>query len=340
MINVQYFTDSSESWDALVEQSRQGNPFDRRVALSVAANHAGTDLHRLIGYKGNEVVGIFPVFEYTKGPISAAVSPPPRLKIGYQGPLLTNICELKRRKADSRHASFIEACLEFIEREISPSYYHIRSDPAYSDIRPFDWMGFRCTPRYTYVLDLDQKSEQLLDAFSSDARRNIRDPRPNLEIDEGGPEEIGRIIGQTKRRHIEQGKRYVLEPEFVIDLWQNLPEGMIRPYVCTIDGTYAGGIVTVESDNTVYRWQGGVKTEVNAPINDKLDWHIISEAKDRGRLRFDFLGANNRRINRYKAKFSPDLASYYELEKGTLPTRIAKTTFTRLTSLRGRRFDT
>ncbi len=65
------------------------------------------------------------------------------------------------------------------------------------------------------------------------------------------------------------------------------------------------------------RWQGGVRTDVETDlaVNDLLDWRIMRDAMDRGRTTYDLVGANNRRINRYKAKFNPELHPFYSLER-------------------------
>jgi len=40
-------------------------------------------------------------------------------------------------------------------------------------------------------------------------------------------------------------------------------------------------------------------------------------ARDRGLTQYDLVGANNERISKYKAKFSPQLRMYQTIERGT-----------------------
>lgn len=58
--------DELDRWDDLVRSSRQGTFFHRRSPLRVLADHSDTTLHPLVGYKGQEPVGVFPVFAYSK----------------------------------------------------------------------------------------------------------------------------------------------------------------------------------------------------------------------------------------------------------------------------------
>jgi hypothetical protein len=326
MVDVRFADDDDmERWDDIVTRSPQGTPFHRRAALEVMAEHSGTTPHSLVGYKGQEPVGLLPMFELSKGGLTALFSPPPRLKVSYQGPVLVNLEKLKRRKREDRTTRFVDGCLETLEEELTPNYTHVRCGSRYIDARAFAWNGFDVRSRYTYVVDLTPGPDALIDEFSSDARRNVRNGHDDrYEIFEGGAETIERIVEQVRARHEAQGEPYPVSTAFVTDLWRALPEGTVRPYGCTVDGEFAGGMITLESGDTVYRWQGGAKPESDLPVNDLVDWRIIRDAAERGLTRYDLVGANERSISRYKAKFAPHLEPYAEMESGTLLVRAAR----------------
>ena len=310
--------DDREQWNRCVERSPHATPFHHWAALDVLADHAGATLYPLVGYKGQEPVGILPLFELKKGPLSAVFSPPPDLWVPYLGPALCNFQKLKRRKVERRHRRFVEGCLDLIESECSPRYTLLRTATRYPDVRPFEWNDYEITPRHTYVVDISVDQETLLSQFSSDARSNIRTVRDaDCVVEEGGVADIKRTIEQVQARHDAQGETYLLEPSVVVDLYEQLPDGYVRPYACRVDGEFAAGMVTLEDDSTIYRWQGGAKPDVDLPVNDYIDWTIIGEASERGRTNYDLVGANNPRLCGYKAKFDPDLASYYSVQKGT-----------------------
>ena len=100
--------------------------------------------------------------------------------------------------------------------------------------------------------------------------------------------------------------------------------------MCRIDGSFAGGILTLETDYGIYGWLGSAKTDSNIPVNDLLQWRVCTDAIDRGLQRYDLIGANNERIYSYKAKFAPELHTYYNLQTGTWDLNLAANIYRRV----------
>ncbi len=309
----------ADEWNRYVERSDGTNPFSRAEAIRLQAEDTDTTAHLLAGFKGQEAVGIFPVFEYNKGPITGAFSPAPQAWSCYLGPSVLNVDKLKQRKADRRIQRFLEGCFEWIDRELSPQYSKFVV-AEFEDVRPFVWNEYDVEPGYTYVVDLEGSEEELLDRFSSDARNNVRNADPDAYVvEEGDNDDVERIVDQVAARYESQGRSFQLNPEFARAVHRELPEGAIRPYVCRVDGEFVGGILVVESQTTRYRWQGGVKpdTELDLPINDLLDWHVMRDGLHAGLERYDLVGAGVPSINRYKAKFNPRLETNYTITAGS-----------------------
>jgi CelD/BcsL family acetyltransferase involved in cellulose biosynthesis len=205
----------------------------------------------------------------------------------------------------------------------------VSSDRTYADPRPFEWNDFAIRPRYTYVVDLSPGPDALLEAFSSDARRNVSDGLGDCEIAVDGRRAIRRTVERVRHRYEQQGRSYTVPPEFVVDLYDRLPDGTVRPYACRRDGEFLGGMVVLAHGDTVYRWQGGAKTDHDLPVNDLLDWRIIRDAVEDGYGRYDLEGANKRRLCEYKAKFAPDVVTYYRMEYGNVWTRLGSRLYTK-----------
>lgn len=306
---------NADEWNRYVERSDGTNPFFRAEALQLQAEDTGSTAHLLAGFKGQEAVGLFPVFEYAKGPITGAFSPAPDSWSCYLGPALLNVDKLKQRKADRRTKRFLEGSIEWIEEEISPLYTKFVA-AEFDDVRPFIWNEYDVELGYTYVVDLEGTEDELLKRFSSDARSNVRNADEDAYvIEEGTNDDVERIVEQVANRYESQGRTFRLSPEFARSVHEQLLDGSIRPYVCRVDGEFLGGILVVESDRTRYRWQGGVKpdTSVDLPINDLLDWHVMRDGLRDGVETYDLVGAGVPSINRYKAKFNPRLQTYYEI---------------------------
>ncbi len=319
-VDVRVATDDDvKRWDGYVDRSPHGTLFHEYDLLQVQAEHAGATLHPLIGYKGQEPVGLFPVFEIRKQFVTTAFSPPPHLRIPYLGPAFLNMDKLKQRKRERRRRQFLDGCFDWIETELGPKYAHVRTGTTYTDSRQFKWHEYDVTPEYTYVVDLEESREELLTTFSSDARRNITNtPEDSYEIEEGGIDAIRDITTQVRHRYESQGIRFDVPAEFAIDLYERSENGHVRPYTLSHDGEFVGGILAYEHDDTVARWLGGVRTDVDVdlPTNDLLDWAVMSDGLERGLAAYDLVGADTPRINSYKAKFNPSLRTYYSIEYG------------------------
>lgn len=321
--------DDLASWDGYVHRSPQTNPFHLRGSLAALASRADADLHPLIGFKGQEPVGIFPVFAVERLGVPMVFSPPPGLLIPYLGPALLNMEKLKQRKRERRHERFIDGCFEWLDEHLGPHYTHVRSDYRYTDLRPLEWNRMDASLGHTYTVDLSAGADELLQRFSSDARSNVRDGLPDeCTIEEGGERAIRRIVTQVYRRYESQDKSYGVTPGFVLDLCERLPDGCLRAYVCRVDGRFAGGMITLEDESTIHRWQGGAKHDAEIPVNDHVDWWIMREAMDRGISSYDLVGADSRRLNRYKAKFDPELRTYHETERAGPAMRLVRTVYT------------
>lgn len=331
-IDVRYASETDlDQWDDFLTRSLHPTPFHLLSFLETLAEHSNATLHLFIGYKGQEPAGVFPMFEITRGPISTVFSPTPNWKIPSLGPVMFSHNATKQRKSERDTWEFIEKSLSRISDECNPKYVLVRTGPGYVDIRPFRWQGFNTTVGYTYIVDLTIGESALLESFSRDARNNIRCmDDADCVVQEDGIHAIDTIITQLKERHNEQNEHYGVTPAFVTDLYRRMPEGSIRVYTCTVDDTIVGGMITLEFGDTIYRWQGGAKPDVDFPVNDYLDWTIMCDASDRGLARYDLVGAINRRLTKYKAKFNPELASQLTVYQGSPTLNLASGLYKRL----------
>jgi hypothetical protein len=318
------------AWNDLVERAPHATPFHRHECLAAAAEHADAELRLLVGYKGEEPVGLFPVHVRAMGPIAAAFSPPPRLKLPYCGPVLLNFGKLKQRKAERRNRQFVERSLAWLDERHAPRYVNVRAGTRYADARPFGWDGFDVTPGYTHVVDLTRSESALLESFSRDARKNATEPGAEVSVAEGDAGTVERVVEQVRARHAEQGEPYGVPAGFPVALYRDLPDGVVRPYACRVDGRFVGGMVALEFGDTVYRWQGGATPDVDVPVNEPVDWHVMRRARERGAERYDLVGAGSRSHSQYKAKFDPDLGSYLQMTRTGPATGLLRAVYRRL----------
>ena len=322
--------DDPKAWNSLVTASETATPFHLAEALDVLAARSGTTVHRLVGYKGQEPCGAFPVFTKRVGPVTAAFSPPPNLKVAYLGPVLLNAGKLKRRREEIRHGRFLDACVEWLDAEREPSFTTVRTAPRYDDVRPFIWNDYEVTPRHTYVVDLSRGTDELLAAFSSDARRNITteyDVEYEIAQDRAA---IDPLIRGATERHAEQGEGFPIDAAFIRELFEVLPEGVVRPIACRSEGEFVGGKLFVELGDQVINWVSVADRDADIPVTELVDWWYMNRAAERGVRWYDLAGANNRRLSRYKSKFAPELVTYYRADRGSWPVMAASKIYERM----------
>lgn len=318
----------ADRWNDLVTNTSAGTGFHLAESLDVLAAETCTSVYRLAGFKGEEPCGLFPVFTRSLGPLTTVFSPPPNVKVNYLGPVLLNGKNLKTRRFELRHSRFVDACIEWLDETVNPSFTTIRTTPGYPDARPFVWNDHHATPRYTYVVDTTRDPEDLLSAFSSDARRNVtQDHDTDYEIQTEGAAAIDDIVTSVIDRHAEQDEPFPVEPAFVRRLYEAAPDGVITPVTVRSDGEFLGGHILVEVNDTSIAWLGVADLDHDLPVTDLLDWHCIQRAHDAGYAGYDLAGANNRRLSEYKSKFAPTLVPYYRIEAGSWPMRAAASVY-------------
>lgn len=308
------------TWNDLVERSPMGSLFHRLDVLRVIEAHSDATLHPLVGVKGQQPVGVFPVFELSKGPVTTVFSPPPGRGIPHLGPVLFHTDQLKQRRFEKQNLGFVEGCVEWVEANIGPKYFHTVTQPGYDDVRPFQWNDFDVTPKYTYDIDLSVGEAALLEGVTRDARKSIQNtPEDAYHIEERGFEGIDYVLDRINSRYEEGGGGLFLEPQFVKDLYDTVPDGGLLVYVAEIDGQPASGRLTLQSNDAITLWQGSPKPSIDTdvPINDLLNWRSMVDGIAAGKSTCNLVGANTRHLCEYKAKFNPQTNLYFELERGT-----------------------
>ncbi len=316
---TEFDTADRDEWNELVSRSAAGTFFHHYDVLEVIEKHASARLYPLVGHKGQEPVGLFPVFELRNKGITMAFSPPPELGLLFMGPVTLMHDGLKRRKRERRRRRFVEGCLDVIEERVNPRYYRFCTPVGYKDPRPFTWNEYEMSPLHTYRLDLERDTDEIKRSFSKSLRRYLDTDEDNrFVVEEGDQDAIQFIHEQVTARYEAQDKTYSVPLKFLTDLYEHSADGRVRPYIAHVDGERVSGIIVLEDESTIYFSEGGGKPDVDFPINDVLHWRIIRDAREREIETYDLYGANTPRICEYKSKFNSDLATYYEAEKGSL----------------------
>ncbi|NIB98538.1 GNAT family N-acetyltransferase [Halobacterium sp. R2-5] len=313
---------SLDEWDDALPSSGF-EVFHTAEALSVLEDHASGELALYGGFKGDRPVGLFPVFVQNRAVGRAVLSPPPGFAIPRLGPLVMPASP-KRRKREQVNGRFAEHVLEEVDVDASMTLFRSVCPTSYPDPRPYVWSNLDLDTSFTYHLDVDGDTDELLKSFSKSLRREIRDGT-DLDVTVEVAEEDGvrSVFEHTRERYAEQDRGFTPDWPYVSDLTRELAaEDRCRTYIAREpNGRYLSGVIVLYSNDAAYYWLGGARTTYEGTsINSLLHWHIVQDIAA-GEPResvdtYDLMGANTERLCEYKSKFGADLAPYYTVESG------------------------
>lgn len=320
----------SEWGDALPDDGFE--VFHSAELFQVISKHYAGDLHLFGGFKGQEPVGLIPIFVQQKPIGKLVTSPPLGFGVDRLGPVLMPTSP-KQRKRESVNKEFSRKVIKATGADSPSTLFRMSCDIQYTDPRPFHWAGFDVEPSFTYRLDLTSTtSDQILTSFSRDLRKDIRKKEEaDIIIQTQGKEGAEKVYQAMQDRYRDQGRSHPMSWEFVDDLLETF-EDHIRVYIAESDeGEFLTGMMVLYSNGTAYNWKGGTKpSNQNTSVspNNLLHWRIIEDILTDPALdsieRYDLYTANNERLARYKSSFGGTLTSYYIIESAGLPMMAAK----------------
>lgn len=317
--------------------------FHKPAALSLLEKHSGrSSLRLLCGRKGQQIVGLFPVF-INRLPLGVKIiaSPPPGMHVPHLGPIV-NSSSPKQRKIERVNQRFTHAVVDELDLN-SRGLVHIVCSPEYRDPRPFTWDDLSVRTSFTYNIQLgDRDTDSVLNTFSKSRRREIRSGKKlDVSVELGDLQDVKQVYEQTKERFSEQNEYFGLSWPFVRDLYSDLQEDA-RVYVARgPDGSFFSGILVLYSNDSASFWLGGVRIDYeDVSMNTLLHWSIIRDIIEDPALesisRYDMVGAGEYRLSKYKSKYNPQLLPYYVVHSGGAKMEVAKVAYETLSEIRTR----
>jgi hypothetical protein len=305
--------------------------FHTPEALAVLETHSLGDLVLYGGFKGDQPVGLFPVFVVEHAVGTTVVSPPPGFSVPQLGPLVMPTSP-KRRKQEKVNGTFVSEVLDALGVGGPLTLFRASCSTRYPDPRPFVWSDLALDTSFTYHLDVTDDTDALLKSFSKSLRREIRDARDlDVRVERDPDGGVREVYDRTRERYEEQNRVLSLTWPYVRDLTDALAAvDRCRTYIVRDpDGEFLSGIIALFSNDVAYYWLGGAReTYEGTSVNSLLHWNIIEDIAA-GEPResvstYDLMGANTERLCKYKSKFGADLTPYYTLESTGVGMRAAK----------------
>ncbi len=317
---------SNAVWDKIVAAAEACGVYHQSGWLEALASASKLSVSRIVVDIDQTPSIAFPLCLKRIGPVSACLSPPPRMGLEYLGPLLEHELNESPKKEKYRLEA-MNRLIDWIQERFRPGLVYVRTAPLIRDLRPFSWRGYRVHPLYTYLMDLPTRDEQLLGSFDRTVRSDITRTEAKVEVRQGGRELVRHIHSFVAARYRASGETFGPTLSYLTKLYDVLGPESFQPIgAYTERGLEAGAIVTCHAGWAAY-WQGGTASDHSRlPLTTQLIWHAIRVARDRGCSKFELVGANTRRLISFKSKFGLALEPFFEASLASGPSRLALAT--------------
>ena len=316
--------EDAEEWNKLVENSLHGTIFHTWEWLKIVERHTNSKLYPIIGYKGTEAVGIYPLFLMRKRGIKFVFSPPPKALLLYLGPAFSNFQKLKQSRRESTFSEFQTSVDKFIKSELKGNYIRICTSPSLLDSRPLKWCGYCVEPLYTYVIDLSKGVDNVWKNLNRKLRVSIeKTRREGVSIEAGGKKDLEFLRMALYNRFEEQGLRPQKEyyKNYLSDLYDTFHSKNMKVFIAKYNEELVGGLVVLFYKNWSALWIGIPKTNLKGIYpNDLAQWEAIRWACLQGYKYYEEMDAgDDPRLRHFKSKYNPDIVPWYSARKYSSP---------------------
>lgn len=322
-----------EEWDEVVENSPHGTIFHKWEFLKIMEKYSRTKLYPLVGMKGTEIVGIYPLFYQKSYGIKSVLSPPPHLSVLYLGPVFCVTENMRQRHIESGIMEFQEEADRFVFSELGAGYFNMFAPPTFNDSRYFTWTGYDVFPRFNYLNSIEAGEVAVWGGIDKKLRQSIKKAESlGVKIREGGRKELKYLHKAMNARYEEQGKTVNVSLSYLLDV-HNAFRKNVRIYTAEHNGNTVTGTVDLIFKDKVSGWIGNPKSslpQLNA--NDLINWYSLKWACDNGFRYYETMGAaSNERLHSYYSKFNPMLSVSFGASKfSSLYSKVAKEGYTKV----------
>lgn len=280
---------------ALWEHSPGRSPFSHPAVVRAIAETFGLGL-RLAAIEGGAgtLAAASWVFEKRRGPFVVSALPP---LTPVHAPLLA--APLAEADTNARRSA-LDRLLADLDTEVHQAAYALPAPPG--DLRPYQWAGWRVTPRATYRLDL---SGDLTGGYSGSTRRIVQREADAFAVSEHARHvgDAARLMDASYRRH--GNPLGVPESSVAAVGAAAVRAGQARAFAAERDGEVEASAVVATGGRASYYWIAGSRP---GPAMTVLLDAVFHRLQNEGVESIDLCGANVPGIAEFKRKFGADLA--------------------------------
>ncbi len=181
-----------------------------------------------------------------------------------------------------------------------------------SDVRPYQWEGFKAIPAYTYSFEIRPMAE-LEFQFNRTLRQNIRTAKKDgLYTEES--DQVNPLIDYVISSYgLHRKTPPISEGQLEILLKDILKQKLGNIYYLKKDSKILAGFLALHDSKSVYALFMGIDPAERNQNYNKFIYASIMEKEEFLGKRFDFLGANEQDIETLKRSFGGELQSFYRI---------------------------
>lgn len=307
--------DSKEEWDQFVHKCSKGTFFHLYDWLLISEQKTGWKLLPLFIKRGNQLAGTAPFFVKSALGLKMAVSPAPKMSTPRTGPIFEFQSD-KPHKVEKYTCRVIKSLHEYLTHQVGADYVNVKLTNSLQDVRPFQWLGYQCSPAYTYILNISD-TERVFQHFDGRIRTGVRKAKEHSKLTyvHNDSSYLTNIIEAVSNRYEEQNKNYSLDKKvFERVLKSGLKKYISSPVVTDEQGFVTGNIM-ITFKELASHWAGGVKPARNYPgVNEFLHWNGIKQFSKNGFKEYELMGANTEHLCIHKSRYSGKLISSFNVE--------------------------
>lgn len=333
-MSIEYVNDKA-TWDRFIDGSPNSLLFHKWDFLKLVEKYTGYDLFPYFIYSGTEPVAAIPLFYLRKKGLKFVYSPPQSTLsyIPYMGLAFSREYADLRQFDRERELEHILQELEKALNHLLPNYVSLAIEPGNVDARPYLASGYEPLVQYTYMIDLSRPLDSIWKDFDGSCKKAITDAEKLKPVIERSNDSKA-LFDMMRERLAFNEKTFFSEQshEYLKEMLALFPEH-IKMYAVYVDGEVVSATVNYEYRKRFIGWMGAAALNRKG-FNEYMIWESIKMSRDDGVITFENLGADEKRLNPFKSKFSPSLTPYYYMIRRDALYRTASNTSEMLTKLR------
>jgi hypothetical protein len=188
--------------------------------------------------------------------------------------------------------------------------------PGITDVRPWQWEGFRVDVLYTYMLDLPYDTSLMRPQIRRSIQKAGKHGYTCMRVTH--MDDVYTCLAETQER---QGFDLKISLDDLTAVQHVLGYDILRAYVAYApDGTPAASTVEIhDPGGTAVGWLAGTRcAHLNSGVSQLLNNFILEDLSLHGATTYDFAGANIPSVAHSKLQWGARLNPFYTVEGGNV----------------------